>query len=60
MTKMIQATDAQNRDLSLEDLEQVSGGNFLLGVIAGVVGNLVYNGLKDAGVFDPIKLPIPH
>jgi hypothetical protein len=56
MTKMIQATDAQNRDLSLDELERVSGGcAFLLGVAAGVLGNLAYAELKDAGAFTSIN-----
>jgi hypothetical protein len=39
MTK-IQATDAQNRGLSLDELEQVSGGNpLLVGIAIGVLSN---------------------
>ncbi|MGY3534506.1 hypothetical protein [Bradyrhizobium sp. USDA 4452] len=47
-----------NHELSLDNLEQVSGGNpalvaFGLGVLAGVIGNAVYDGLKSGAITAP-------
>jgi bacteriocin-like protein len=35
------------RTLSDDELSLVSGGNFVLGVIAGVIGNFLYDTIKN-------------
>lgn len=52
MSTQINQNDEQTKDLSIEQLDDVSGGNpILIGIAIGVAGNAVYDLSKKAAKY---------
>jgi hypothetical protein len=57
---------SERHEISDIELETVSGGNFFLGVLAGVLGNAISDALKSdgpvkGGILDyVVKNVVPH